>query len=291
MQKEISISLLALSLAACGGDSSSDKGESENTNKTAPPEITIESYSSDSASSASPVGTWIAVYSGTHFIDNAQDSTYKGRELFTIKEQDDKYIITTCDEFIETPSINKADFLTTRSIDEATSNYSNKYTQTFTSNTNFTRTSTSTENVTGEGDEKNSVEKWVATTKAIKINDSIDITENISIASQNDDLSTDSIEVDCVSFEVNSKGYSTLRVENDDTDMVLENDWGKKEHLIYFSKNNALDQRASFEREAADAGVDISYDVTNDTADNYAVTANLSSPTYTGTFNVSIDFK
>lgn len=287
MKKGILISLLALSLAACGGGSGgSSNDNTDQPETTSASEITIDSYSSDAASSTSPVGTWIAVYSGTHFTDNTQDWTYKGRELFTIKEEGDTYNIISCHGSIQTSSINKTDFLITQTAGYTYPYYTEEYTQTFTSNTEFTRTSTNTEVVTGEGSEQDSVEKWIQTTAAIKINDSTNIKENISITSQNDEFAADNIEIGCAGLYETSQGLSIFNTENEDLAIVLENDLAKQEHFIYFSKNGI-----SFESDVTDTGVNISYDVTNNAVDNYAVTANHSSPTHSGTFNVSVDFK
>ena len=277
MKKEISISLLALSLAACGGSSSSS-----NNNSSALDPMSISSYSSDAATDTSPVGTWIGVYSGIAFIDNIEDSTYKGRELFTIKEEGDNYIITSCDDFIATSSITKTEFFDRTIVDNSSLDSTEQYTQTFTSNINFTRTSTTTESVNGSADYK-----WEQSTAAIKINDSTDINENISITSQNDDLATSNLEINCAGYNVSSEGHSSFNMSNDDTDIILQNFSATGEHIVYFNKDSTIE----FEKEAADTGVDISLDETNNTVQNYSVTANLSSTNHTGTFNVSVDFQ
>lgn len=282
MRKEISISLLALGLVACGGGSSSNDGDTAKDNGSS--EISISSYSSDGATDASPVGTWIAVLSGTHFTNDIKDSTYQTREIFTIEEQGDNYIINSCDVYQPRATISKADFLTAQSKNEANEDYSEQYIQTFTSNLNFTSTLESTEKVFGEID---TVEKWTESASAIKVSDTTNIQENISISSQNADLQHDNIEINCLSLKESSAGFSSLEINSvDNIEVILENGAVNKDHLVYFSSANL-----QLEDSAEDTGVDISHEVTSNTVNNYAITTVYSGPSQSGTFNISVDFK
>jgi hypothetical protein len=282
MRKEISISLLALGLVACGGGSSSSNDDTSKNNDSS--EISISSYSSAEATDASPVGTWIAVLSGTHFTNDIKDSTYQTREIFTIEEQGDNYIINSCDVYQPRATISKADFLTAQSKNEANEDYSEQYIQTFTSNLNFTSTLESTEKVFGEID---TVEKWTESASAIKVSDTTNIQENISISSQNADLQHDNIEINCLSLKESSAGFSSLEVNSvDNLEIILENDTVNKDHLVYFSSANL-----QLEDSAEDTGVDISHEVTSNTVNNYAITTVYSGPSQSGTFNISVDFK
>jgi hypothetical protein len=282
MKKEISISLLALGLVACGGGSSSNDGDTAKSNGSS--EISISSYSSAGATDASPVGTWIAVLSGTHFTNDIKNSTYQSREIFTIEEQGDNYIINSCDVYQPNASISKTDFLTAQSKNEANEDYSEQYIQTFTSNINFTSSLEYTEKVF---EEANMVEKWIESASAIKVSDTTNIQENISISSQNSDLQQDKIEINCLSLKESSAGFSNLEVNSvDNIEIILENDAINTDHIVYFSSNDL-----KFEDSAEDTGVDISHDVTNNTVDNYAITTVYSGPSQSGTFNISVDFK
>lgn len=282
MKKEISISLLALGLVACGGGSSSNDGDTAKSNGSS--EISISSYSSAGATDASPVGTWIAVLSGTHFTNDIKNSTYQSREIFTIEEQGDNYIINSCDVYQPNASISKTDFLTAQSKNEANEDYSEQYIQTFTSNINFTSALEYTEKVF---EEANMVEKWIESASAIKVSDTTNIQENISISSQNSDLQQDKIEINCLSLKESSAGFSNLEVNSvDNIEIILENDAINTDHIVYFSSNDL-----KFEDSAEDTGVDISHDVTNNTVDNYAITTVYSGPSQSGTFNISVDFK
>ena len=285
MKKEISISLLALSLAACGGDSGSNANEGENSSK-----ITISSYSSAEATDTSPVGTWIAVRSNIHFTDDVQDYTFQSRELFTINEQGDNYLINSCDGFISRSSVAKDAFLTDDIEDSESDNYSEKSKQTFTSNINFTGNSVYTEKVTGEGNEADSEQKWIKTTEAIKISDTTDLQENISITSQNTDLSHDKIDIKCANFREGTDGLSTVNINSpDNLSFTLENGATDEDHGIYFESENLTFE--AFKDDDENDVIDISYEITNNTVDNYSVTAIYSEPSRSATFNVSVDFK
>jgi len=282
MRKEISISLLALGLVACGGGSSSSNDDTSKNNDSS--EISISSYSSAEATDASPVGTWIAVLSGTHFTNDIKDWTYQSREIFTIEEQGDNYIINSCDIYQPRSTITKADFLTTQSKDDANEYYSEAYLQTFTSNLNFTSSLEYTEKVLGGVD---IVEKWTESASAIKVSDTTNIQENISISSQNSDLQQDNIEINCLNLYESSDGISNLEINSvDNIEIILENDAVNKDHIVDFSSTDL-----SFEDSAEDTGVDISHEVTNNTVNNYAITTVYSGPSQSGTFNISVDFK
>ncbi len=288
MRKEISISLLALGLVACGGGSSSSNDDTSKNNDSS--EISISSYSSAEATDASPVGTWIAVLSGTRFTDDIKDSTYQTREIFTIEEQGDNYIINSCGVYQPSSSISKADFLTAQSEDITYQYYASAYTQTFTSNKSFTGSGEYIEQVVGltdEVDTAGTVVKWIESASAIKVSDTTNIQENISISSQNVDLQQDKIEINCLRLKESSAGFSTLEINSvDNIEIILENDTSTKDHLVYFSNTNL-----SFEDSAEDTGVDISHELTNNTVNNYAITTVYSGPSQSGTFNISVDFK
>jgi hypothetical protein len=288
MRKEICISLLALSLVACGGDSSNDdSSDSDVNNNTDSSAISISSYSSANATDNSPVGTWVAILTGTHFIDDVENNTYQRREIFTIEEQGDNYMINSCDIYQPNSLISKSDFLIAKSENNIAEDYSSLYTQTFTSNTDFTSTSGYTENVDGLGEEQDSIEKWIEAAAAIKISDSVNISETISISSQNSDLANDTIEINCFSVQEGINGISTLEINSiNNIEMFLENDTIGEDHTVSFDSNSL-----SFEESSKDDGIDISFSLTNNTVDNYTTTVVYSDPSRSGTFNISIDFK
>ena len=290
MRKGISISLLALGLAACGGGSNSNSNNEDTSKNYDSLEISMSSYSSDGATDASPVGTWIAVLIGTHFTNDIEDWTYNSREIFTIEEQGDNYIINSCDIYQASSSISKADFLTAQSESNTYQSDYSAFTQTFTSNKNFTSNAEYIEQVAGASDEEgteNTVEKWIEAASAIKVSDTTNIQENISISSQNTDLQYDKIEINCLRVHESTRGVTNVEINSvDNIDIILENDTVNQDDIVSFSSNNL-----SFEESAEDTGVDISHEVTNNTVDNYSITTVYSDPSQSGTFNISVDFK
>jgi hypothetical protein len=280
MKKGISISLLALSLAACGGSSSSD---SNNINGSSG--ITISSYSSDNATDTSPVGTWVAILTGQQTIDGKDGHTYNDRILFTITETTDNYIINSCGLYEPiSRSVNKVDFLKAISKDTTASYGSSAYTQQFTSNISFISNSDYSDNYRDEELEKDTVERFVETASAIKITDSTDIKETISIDSQNADLATEAIEINCLSSRKRSDGIFTVEIESAEIES-LNIDYGKVSSLYFTNSSKNVDISDD------DEGADFDTKETSNNIDNFSLTIIFSHEDNSGTFNISVDFK
>lgn len=222
MKKEISISLLALSLAACGGGSSSSN-DNLNGSLSGTGLMSISSYSSDAATDASPVGTWIVILDGTHYTDNVQDWTYQQKEIFTIEEDGENYVINSCDFYQPDSTVSKTDFSTAKINDQTSQNSTSNYSQKFTSNLSVIGTGEYIEEVVAYKGKPASVEKWIESAKGIKINDSIDIQENLSINSQNSDLEKASIELNCFNIAKYSNGGIKLEINSiDNIEIFIE---------------------------------------------------------------------